>query len=460
MPFQSTADIPANLRDRIPSGEADRFISVFNDLWATLKDKFQSEDALESEVIQRALGVVGQEMAEDDRFYVTAFKHGTYIRHSLGDIRVNQEFVEEMTAGFEKLTEYGYYPPVLRAHKPDKDLNEVSVDDNKGPRPVEDGFVFGRIFDVVDSRSDRGQQLRESDTPTPDTEGIWFGQEVPSPVRRAHDVGLIDSWSPGLYENQPAPHPEMGETLTLAPRHNAFVSVPHQKNIGGTSPHYDLTEDCQERAGLHELDEGSRPFVDASGKPFTTQPWTKAEDTHSGEPQTRSLNEEQTMSDEDDRYEKLSSEVEALKSSVSELVEALSGDDEDEEDVDDPDPELQELREENQRLRRERLKDKITSAGVEDEDEVERLVELAEDNKAEDLIDELVGQVGDLEDDGPEFGESGKTGDPPDPEDDQQKAQEKYRELHEDPDVDRPLEALSSDFDMDTINKLDPISAQ
>lgn len=227
--YDSVEDIPESLRDDLPETEKD-------DLLLELVNT-AGEDALDR--IKKATSV---ELGEKDTIVVHGHRKGSTVRHPTGNFQVDDWFVNELTEGFDKLTKLDYRPPLLRQHKPDPNGKASQVRDPKGPRPIEDGFNYGRIVEVVDSESPRGQELKETRDDVPNKEGVWYVTEVPGPVKQAHEAGFIQHWSPSFYRDWTPPHPEMGEKVPLAPRHLAFVSIPHQKDLDSNSPHYDLDE--------------------------------------------------------------------------------------------------------------------------------------------------------------------------------------------------------------------------
>src|SRR5690606_31324161 len=166
-----------------------------------------------------------KQLAEKHRVSVPAFAWGKTL-HPSGDFTVNREWFDDYLHGFEALAEHGYYPPILQQHE----------DDGKGKeaRAVEDGFIFGKTINVY-----------------ADDAGIWHEVEVPQAVKDLIDEGYIDEWSPSFREGWK--HPHTGEKLKVAPRHLAFVSVPHQKNLPSISQFYSLSEEASLTHGLiHE----------------------------------------------------------------------------------------------------------------------------------------------------------------------------------------------------------------
>lgn len=149
--------------------------------------------------------------------------------HPTGDFEVDDDFWEEYLYGFNALKEHGYYAPVLRQHKDDEGKG-------KEPRLLEDGFIYGKLVDLQK-----------------DDQGIQHVLEVPQAVKELWDEGYIEYWSPSFREEWK--HPHTGEALPLSPRHVAFVSIPHQKNLGPSSKFYTLSETDLEEGLIHDEEE-------------------------------------------------------------------------------------------------------------------------------------------------------------------------------------------------------------
>lgn len=239
--YESIEDMPEDLRGKAPEGRDQLFLELINT---------GEEDALD-----RLLDATQIDLGEEDTIVVHGHQRGSTIRHKTGTFEVDDWFIQELQEGFDQITKQGYRPPLLKQHKPDPKGKKSRTRDPKGPRPIEDGFNYGRIVEVVDAPSERAEELEESHANTPDKDGVWFVAEVPGPVKQAHRAGFIQHWSPGLYRNWTPPHPSMGENIPLAPRHLAFVSVPHQKNLDTTTPQYDLEEKVVESGATVDLGE-------------------------------------------------------------------------------------------------------------------------------------------------------------------------------------------------------------
>jgi len=357
MPYSTKSELPDNVKESLSDKQQERFVRAFNSIWQQLSD--MSGDDRESEAIKRAMGVVqSEDMAENDRFYIHGHAFSEQLTLPSGrTVPVNDKTVRTLVRGHKQLSQKGYYPPVLREHKSDGK--------GKTPRAKRDGFVYGMNFDVVDSRSKRAESLRESSIPTPDRDGVWYGLEVPAPMTKAHEEGFISNWSPSFYVNYDPPHAEMSERVELAPRHVAFVSIPHQKNTESSSPYYDLGEDLLELGVASEMSETQQEFM-------SKQP-----------------EQEQTMDEDEIKKlieENVSGEVEELREQIKNLNEGMQAMLEEDGEGDEPSDEVEEmreqiedLREENQRMERERIKDQIEAAGIDtDEEDVDELVELSE----------------------------------------------------------------------------------
>lgn len=290
-----------------------------------------------------------KELAQAQEITVPAFAWGETL-HPSGDFAVTPEFYEKYRKGFEALREHKYFAPVLRQHKDDGKGKEARKGEAADPRELEDGFIFGKLVDVLK-----------------DDEGIKHKLAVPAEVKEAYDKGYIDEWSPSF--RQDWPHPHTGEVLELAPRHHAFVSNPHQKNLGPSSDfyrdYYDLAE-AQVCGGLiHENEE--------------TMSTESQETTETQEPVDNAEGEE------------MGAKLDQLLDLVGQLLanqdatEAMEGEDEEVEmgeEVDALQTELAEAKQTIRKMRNERVRDRIKDAGI-DDDKADELVELSEADPAE-----------------------------------------------------------------------------
>lgn len=323
------------------------------------------------------------------------------------DLPINEETVQDMKRGFETLTSEGYYPPILRAHKPDTDSDDQQDRAQAlHPRPVRDGFTYGRVVDLLSSNDDRAQQLKADESvPTPDKEGVWYGIQPAEGVGDAIDMGYIDQWSPSVYRQVTIPHPEMADKpLEAVPRHLAFVSEPYQKKLEG-SPHYkDLDEmgvPIDEAEQVVELGEDGDElfFFEASSTPPDHDPVTRVHDDFPI--QDFQHDEESTMPDNaEDMLEDIAGTIEANAEVIDEMgetvsnledrIDSLSEDEEEEGDlstkakrlqaqVDDLQATVEDLKEKNEDLQAKRCRELALDAGV-DEDEVDEVVDLASDD--------------------------------------------------------------------------------
>lgn len=196
--------------------------------------------------------------------YIHGHSWGTINRPNspAGDLVINDETFEDMKAAFELLTSEGYYPPVLRAHQPDKDEKGA-----KEPRAIRDGFTYGRVADLVRSDSKRAAELRQDpDIKTPTKEGIWYGIKPADGVGELIDRGIIDQWSPSVYRGVNLPHPEMADKpLEAVPRHLAFVSKSYQKNLEGSDYYQndldEMGEPIEGNPHVQAFGESGDPFV-------------------------------------------------------------------------------------------------------------------------------------------------------------------------------------------------------
>lgn len=276
--------------------------------------------------------------------------------HPQGDFTVDQDFAEKYIDGFETIAGEGHYPPVRLTH--DKGDEETE------PKPVDDGFIYGRLADL--STND---------------EGIVHTLELAGPVYELNqEHGLVDEWSPSFRWGWE--HPHLDETIELAPRHIAAVSQGHLKNISPGS-FYDMSED--------DLNDG---LVDLS------EP-RDAED--GGEPEADEATDNVEMSDIMAALEKIGSEVAALADRLSDEGVDESEDTEDGEntnqeddevemsDTDEQtDEELEQLREENEQLK-ERLDElqkreaetELSELGFDDEETITELAELRVESPGE-----------------------------------------------------------------------------
>ncbi|MFP4598043.1 MAG: hypothetical protein ACLFVJ_07315 [Persicimonas sp.] len=296
----------------------------------------------------------GRQLGEREQIYVHAHAFGE-VRHPIGDFVVDDAFVRDLQEGFAQLTAAGYFPPVLQQHRPDSK-------GDKEPRPLENGFSFGRMFDVVSTKEDRARELTDTTgDPLTDTPGVWFGLDVHSWVKSCVDEGLIDSWSPSFYEDWTPPHPELGERIKLAPRHMAFVSVPHQKNTKQSSPHY----------ALYELTEGLVHLSEDDMADEETETEDQPTDNQDGE-----------------GGDEMAAKLDEVIGMLSTLMDAVSTDNADEDESEEA-PEMSEetqalearietLEAANRKLREERTRAELAEAGITDEDTQDELVELSE----------------------------------------------------------------------------------
>jgi len=127
--------------------------------------------------------------------WIDAYKMGSTVYHSTGDIEITPEFAESITKNFRILKSRGYRVTFLREH------GRV------------DSFVYG---DVVDTRIKDG----------------WLSLAVEMTRREekdAYNEGIMREFSPGFSMNWRDPHTgeEMGPTLLEV----SFTSMGHQRNL-------------------------------------------------------------------------------------------------------------------------------------------------------------------------------------------------------------------------------------
>lgn len=293
------------------------------------------------------------ELAQAHEITVPAFAWGEVL-HPSGDFKVTPEWYEKYREGFEKLREHRYFAPVLRQHTDDEgEGKEARKDKAKDPRELEDGFIFGKLVDVLK-----------------DDEGIKHKLAVPAEVKDAYDKGYIDEWSPSF--RQDWPHPNTGEVLELAPRHFAFVSNPHQKNLGPSSDFYRDYYDLAEAEVCGGLIHENEDDMSEENKQEPQEPVDNAEGDA-----TAMLTE-------------MGAKLDTLTEAVTGLVDMLGATDAEEEEeevemgeeVDALQKELAEATATIKKLRGDRVRDRITAAGI-DGEKVDELVELAEADPAE-----------------------------------------------------------------------------
>ena len=127
--------------------------------------------------------------------WIDAYKMGSTVYHSSGDVEITPEFAESITRNFRVLKSRGYRVTFLREH------GRV------------DSFVYG---DAVDTRIKDG----------------WLSLAVEMTRREEKDAyndGIMREFSPGFSMNWRDPHTneEMGPTLLEI----SFTSMAHQRNL-------------------------------------------------------------------------------------------------------------------------------------------------------------------------------------------------------------------------------------
>ena len=127
--------------------------------------------------------------------WIDAYKMGSKVYHSGGDVEITPEFAESLTRNFRVLKSRGYSVTFLREH------GRV------------DSFVYG---DVVDTRIQDG----------------WLSLAVAmtrDEEKKAYNEGILREFSPGFSMNWQDPHTGemMGPTLLEV----SFTSMAHQRNL-------------------------------------------------------------------------------------------------------------------------------------------------------------------------------------------------------------------------------------
>lgn len=139
----------------------------------------------------------------DVRRLPVIYPRGKMIKHGAGDFEVTQEFIDQQLHAFAFMRdEYGYYPPILQQHE-------------------EDGFTFGLVTDLIESEA-----------------GISPEVQFAKGYAQRYDDGLMTHWSPAHYpEFQPSDSDRVFYNVLAE---LSFVALPHMLDVTAPSAHYDL----------------------------------------------------------------------------------------------------------------------------------------------------------------------------------------------------------------------------